>query len=140
MIAIGRYQGTIKENSLKATMGGKAYVNIVVDINGDLMDCKIWLTNKCIHSGQAQAQLMKCGFDYDKRELSEIEADSKLLAGIRIPVSVTENEYNGQTSLQCNIELNSVDSGQVSKLQEMLRKQKPVDKDGPTITDEDIPF
>jgi len=64
-----------------------------------------------------------------------------LLNGVRVPITVSENEYNGNTSLQCNIDLGNVEKSQIEKLQESLRAKK-VTKENPDagISDEDIPF
>lgn len=137
-ISIGRYQGKIKEHSIRSTPNGKMYANFVMDINGDLIDCRVWLTDKTIHSGIAQTQLLKCGFDYESRDLDELD-NQHLLAGRMVPVSIAPNEYNGQTSLQCNIELDSVTKDQTKKVQDLLRKAK-VSAQAPLPMDEDIPF
>ena len=137
MISIGRYIGVITENGISTTMNGKMYANIIFQIEGDLTDCRIWLTDKCLYSGVAQKQLLKCGFDYNKRELSEL-GESRLLAGNKVAVIIAENEYNGKTSLQCNIDMGSVDKDQLKKVQDALRKVKVEDESA--ITDEDIPF
>ena len=135
MISIGRYTGTIIENGVGTTMGGKVFARVMFDINGDIIDCKIWLTDKCLHSGIAQKQLARCGFDYNVRELSEL-GNSRLLAGNKVPVVIAENEYQGKTSLQCNIDMDSVDKDQLRKIQETLRK---INFD-PDIPEDDIPF
>lgn len=135
MIGIGHYRATIKEHSLGATPTGTMYVNLVLQIGDDLMDCRIWLTNKTIHSGLAQRQLAKCGFEYNTNELESLQRERDLLKGIVIPISVAENEYHGRTTLQCNIDLDSVTSEQVNKVQDLLRKVKAAPEE-----EDDIPF
>ena len=137
MISVGRYTGTITENTVKATPKGSPYVNLIVEITGDLIDCPIWLTDKMIHSGKAQKQLQFCGFDYESQDMLLLQEKPKLLAGRKIPVGISEDTYNGQTRLQCQIVMDSVNKDQLAKIQDALRKKKPVED---PIDDNDIPF
>jgi hypothetical protein len=140
MLGIGHYTATIVENSVKTSGTGSTYISLLLQIDEDMTDCKIYLTDKTINKRVAQKQLAKCGFDYDRDSLSLLSDNPKLLEGIKVPVVLEENEYRGQVRLQCNIDIESVKPASkedMSKLQELLRAKK-VEKD--KITDEDIPF
>lgn len=141
MIEIGKYTATILENSIATSNGGSTYVGLLVKIGEDMTDIKIYLTPKAIKSGFSQRQLLKCGFDCDKQNLADLEDNPKKLAGIEIPVTISENEYNGRTELQCSVNLGNTEKSEIQKLQDFLRKPRAKSKaDEAEITDDDLPF
>lgn len=142
MLSIGRFTATIVENGVGSSNSGKMYISFLMQIDQDQIDCKIWLTPKAMQ--MARKSLSVCGFDIDKRNLQELIDKPKLLAGKVVPVSISDNEYNGNHSLQCNIELNSPAKDQLSQVQAALRaagkKQDKEETGESSITDDDIPF
>lgn len=138
MLSVGRYTATIVDNDLKTTAKGSMCASLLMQIGEDQIECRVWLTSKTIRSGMAHNQLSRCGFDYAKTSLSELQANHKLLSGTKVPVIVETNEYNGQTNLQCSIDTNSVSAEQVSKVDSLLRSVTP--KEGNSEDDEPLPF
>jgi len=113
-IPVGDYVGRIVEHGT-TERNGKPWIWFQIDLvlkrddKGDpepfhseeLITCRQCLeggdeekTQTCLR--MARATLKLCGFDPDARELSDLDANPRWLAGNEVPVRVSERESNGR--------------------------------------------
>lgn len=127
----GFTEGTITEHSLR-TIADKPVVQIRLDVDGDMVNANIWLTERAM--GIARQQLKRCGFDVDSQDLELLQTDPTLLAGNKVPLNI--EDYKGQ--LQAKIRTQEAPpKKQIRALQEQLRAKG---SGAGADDDEDIPF
>lgn len=126
MPEIGRHHVRITSNAL-VTLGDKNAIRINFEYpDGEAGDTVIFLTEKS--AGIARASLKACGFDPDAEDLAVLEQDEVHLANREVDILV--EPYNGK--LQAKILLRtSPPSGEVKKMQDLLRGAKKRGEDGP---------
>lgn len=138
----GLCKGRIVRHGLGISSGKSTpFVNVVFDVDGEQIPAQIWITDKAM--GMARQKLRKCGFDVDKCNLRELEDNHELLAGNAVDLDITDEEFNGQTRLKCEIVTRSVpDKKRCDQLTQALRNVKcaEVVPAGEQVSDEDIPF
>ena len=139
-----RHLATIEKNGVR-DLGGTPAVSIFLQAdNGERGEALIWLTPKSM--GMARQSLKMCGFDVDKREISELDVDRKTLEGNRVAIYI--DEYNGKP--QVRIDTSAAPAKSVmAQITQALREAKKSDDpsgeigygDPPPVTDDDnIPF
>lgn len=169
MIGLGETKGTVVRHYVGATDNGSPYVAVVIRPRGEeeTITARVYLTTKALR--MAERQLAQCGFDIHGQEIQDLEDSPELLAGREVNVNIYESEYQGRTSVKCDIVIPrvTIDRAKLSELTEKMRqaaepgegsKDKPKPKPkplGPAVSDippakaaeldaqaseEDIPF
>lgn len=135
-LPLGTYEVSITDNAIRG-IGGKSAVSLSVRTDkGEHGEVLIFLTEKSMNI--ARAQLKRCGFDVDTRELDELSQDSggeAVLAGVRIPVKV--EMYNGKPSAKVDLS-GPPPKSEMQRLTAALRASKSR-KEGPSFADDAPP-
>lgn len=124
---IGQYEGIITDNDVRQR-NGKDYVHVGVEVDDGYGKTenhivKVWLTtDKAVK--MARKTLKVCGFDIDQQDLAILGEDRKFLAGISVPIEISDNPPYGK---QANIAISEdkpVEKGKASSLTHRLRAAK----------------
>lgn len=140
-----RHLATIERNAVR-NIGTTPAVSIMVQAeNGERGEALIWLTPKSM--GMARQALHVCGFDVDKRDLFELDANHLALEGNRIPIRI--EEYKGKPQIRIDTDA-APPKSIMAALTKGLRDAKgsndvadgpPIGDEPPPLTDDDsIPF
>lgn len=135
----GNYTGTIDEHGTDTSSSGLPFIWFDVEIVdesgfGVVGRCKAFLggrdedkTKTAIR--MARATLRLCGFDPDTQDVTALDENPHLLKGNKIPVRVSQKEYQGKFYDNYDIALpRGVDKKQASALTSALRAAKSKDE------------
>lgn len=143
-LSLGVYEVTVTDNAVRQ-FGDKSAISLSVRTDGgEHGEVLIFLTEKSMN--MARAQLKRCGFDVDARDLDELSQDSggeAVLAGVRIPVKV--EMYNGKPSAKIDLS-GPPPKEEMQRLTDALRASKKRSEgpsfadEPPPLTDDEIPY
>lgn len=159
-IPVGDYVGRIVEHGT-TERNGKPWIWFQIDLvlkrdekgnpepfhTEELITCRQCLeggdeekTQTCLR--MARATLKLCGFDPDARELSDLDANPRWLAGNEVPVRVSERESNGRfyTNYDIAVPRATVGGTRAKSLTQGLRSVKSKDEAPMSVKTTPAPF
>lgn len=133
---IGDYTGMITDNDVRQR-NDKEYVHLGIEVDDGYGKkehhiAKVWLTTDKALS-MARKKLKICGFDCDQNDIAVLQDDRKYLAGIEVPVTISDNATYGK---QCDIAMGDdkpLEKEKASSMTHRLRAAKS-DKEPPVNT------
>lgn len=127
---MSRHVGTIVWHGLGESATGTPFLR--VDLNVDGVGSKttyVYLSEKAL--GMAKDRLRVCGFDFDHRDLGELEIDHELLAGNQVTVEIKQETYQNKPRERVEIVTDSrpVSAAKLAHVQSLLRGEGADDED-----------
>lgn len=122
MIQLGPTKAVITSNDVQS-YNDKEFVLLMLEVGSEPISARIYLTPKALP--MARAQLKRCGFDIDTRDLNELWDNKSALAGRLIDVEI--EDFKGR--LQAKVLAHPpADSKRLTELTKQLRSAKQTDE------------
>ena len=121
---LGIQNGTIVSHSLAESQNGTPYVKLKVNIEDEVVDVAVYLSDKA--AGMARRALRLCGFDIDTESVYTLQTNTRKLAGNKVEINVHEEEWKGKVKVKYDIAIvdPALKESSVAGLDAMLRAAK----------------